>query len=104
MANEKGKRQNGRGKAANDTHQQGERRRGRGEFVSIEWNDASADLLKRCIVAVTRAGCAVQFGKTLSGDALTIRIVGDGEPYVEYRRPGEDVEAWLQSFEVDYGH
>lgn len=102
MANEKGKRAEGIGKSANTAHQNGERRRGRGQFASIEWNDADADLLKRCIVAITRSGAAIQFGKTQAGDALTIRVVGDGEPYTEYRRPGEDIETWLKSFEIDY--
>lgn len=87
---------------ANADVQRGERRRGRGRFEEIGWHDADNDLLKRVIVALTRAGCAVQFGKTKNGDSLTLRVVGDGDPYVEYCRPSEDITNWLTSVAIDY--
>lgn len=102
MSNAKNKRDGSPNAKSNAAHQNGERKRGRGKFEEIEWGFADAELLKRCIVALTRSKCAIQFGKTLNGDSLTIRIVGDGEPFVEYCRPSGDIAEWLISIALDY--
>jgi hypothetical protein len=53
------------------------------------------ELLHELTRAVTDAGCAVRFGTTRDGGALAVGYLGDGEPYTEYIRPSEDLDAYL---------
>lgn len=60
------------------------RNRDRGTIEPADWASVSPELLVRIVCAVTRRGCAIQFGYTRDGGNYSIRIVGDGEPYNEY--------------------
>lgn len=85
------------------TTQRGIRRERRGTGVEVaDWEACDADLLRHCIAAVSARGCAIQFGYTRDGGAYAIRFVGDGEPYMEYVRPTEDVDVWLASVVEDF--
>lgn len=83
--------------------QQRERRRKqRGSSEEADWANAEPGLLARCIANVTGFGGAIQFGYTRDGSAYVIRIVGDGEPFNEYVRPTEDINAYLTGLAEDY--
>src|SRR4029450_11992791 len=71
------------------------RRANRGGDNVAEWASANPDKVLTVIRAITERGCAVQFGLTRDGGALSVRIVGDGEPYTEYVRPTEDLDQYL---------
>jgi len=43
------------------------------------------------IAVVIAAGGAIRLGLTRDGGALAVGIYGDGEPYTEYVRGGDDV-------------
>lgn len=79
------------------------RRQKRGTDVAeAEYLEADAGLLQQAITAVTKRGCAIQFGLTRDAGAYVIRIVGDGEPYNEYIRPTEDIDLHLQGLISDF--
>lgn len=64
----------------------------RGPSMAADWGKLDPEVLKRVIVAVTRAGGALRFGYTNDFGAYALGIYGDGpEPYTEYFRPTEDV-------------
>lgn len=78
------------------------RRRNRGNGEQADWATADASLLLECICRLSILGGALQFGYTRDGSAFAIRILGDGEPYTEYVRPAEDVNAYLRALSVDF--
>lgn len=81
------------------------RRRNRHSGIADEfdWTSADANLLANAVVAVTRTGAAVQFGRTRDGGSAVIRIVGDGpEPYNEYVRATENIDVYLQGLADDF--
>jgi len=47
--------------------------------------------VSECIQHVLRCGGAIRLGLTRDGGALAVGIYGDGEPYTEYVRGGDDV-------------
>lgn len=61
-----------------------------------DWSKASADLIHACICAVTRQGGALRFGYTSDGGAYAVGVYGDGAPFTDYLKPGEDVDAYLE--------
>jgi len=69
---------------------------GREQTAAADWGKVDAEVLKRTIVAVCRAGGALRFGYTADGGAFALGIYGDGpEAYTEYLRPNEDVAETL---------
>lgn len=78
------------------------RRRNRGNSTPADWRDADVTKLHNAVVAVTGCGCAIQFGYTADGGSFVTRIVGDGEPYNEYVRPTEDIDAHLDAITMDF--
>jgi hypothetical protein len=61
-----------------------------------DWETADAALLCRAIATVAATGGALRFGYTRDGGAYSVGIYGDGDPYTEYIRPSEDVDAFLR--------
>lgn len=79
------------------------RRELRGAVEAADWSTVDQQLLYRTVVAITRKGCAVQFGKTRDGGALAVRVVGDGpEPYTDYVRPSENLHLYLEGLCDDF--
>jgi hypothetical protein len=54
------------------------------------------NVLRDTVSAVTLRGGALRFGYTRDGGAYALGIYGLGDPYTEYIRPSEDIEAFLQ--------
>jgi len=53
-------------------------------------------VLLETLTRVTEKGGAIRLGLTRDGGALAVGVYGDGsDPYTEYVRPGEDVNAYL---------
>jgi len=78
------------------------RRRNRGNGETADWTTADASLVHNAICSVSGHGAAIQFGYTRDGGSFVIRIVGDGEPFNEYVRPTEDIDAYLSALILDY--
>lgn len=89
-------------RVAGDAAQKTIRTRNKGLNSEADWSSADPERLRRTIVAITRRGCAVQFGRTRDQGAFSVRIVGDGEPYVEYVRPTEDIDLHLEGLIDDF--
>lgn len=59
---------------------------------AADWGTVDAEVIRRVIVAVTRAGGALRFGYTADHGAYALGVYGDGPtPYTEYFRPTEDL-------------
>lgn len=78
------------------------RRRNRGTGLVADWAAVNPTAIFDAIVAVTGQHCAIQFGYTSDGGSFVIRIVGDSDPYNEYVRPTEDINAHLESITLDF--
>ena len=78
------------------------RRKNRGSSEPADWTTADPGLIADVVRNVTGAGAAVQFGYTRDGGSFVVRIVGDGEPYNDYVRPTEDINAYLTALALDY--
>lgn len=63
--------------------------------VIADWAKADAKKLLYAISCVTLHGGALRFGYTSDGGAYSVGIYGDGDPYTEYIRPGEDIDQFL---------
>lgn len=62
----------------------------------VDWGSVDMAQIQETIAKVTKAGGALRFGYTADGGAYALGIYGDGtQPYTEYVRPGEDIEAIL---------
>lgn len=53
-------------------------------------DDLSLDAMWECMKAAMAAGGALRIGMTRDWGAMAIGVYGDGEPYTEYLRPGDD--------------
>lgn len=62
-----------------------------------DWGQASAELVVRAIERAAITGGAIRFGYSRDGGAYSVGIYGDGEPYTEFCKPSEDLDAFLQS-------
>lgn len=83
--------------------QRASRRAHRHNVDAADWGSADPQRIAAAIIAVTRVGCAIQFGYTSDGGAMVVRIVGDGEqPYNEYIRPSEDIDLYLTGLSEDF--
>jgi len=61
-----------------------------------DWSTVDMAQVVETIGAVTKNGGALRFGLTVDGGAYAVGVYGDGpEPYTEYVRPNEDIEAFL---------
>lgn len=60
------------------------------------WETVSADAIRDCIVQISAIGGAVRFGYSRDGGAYSIGVYGlDSQPFTDYLRPGDDVQAYL---------
>ena len=82
--------------------QRGHRRANRHKGEYADYASVDASVLHRAIVAVTSHDCAIQFGYTKDGSTFVIRVVGDGEPYNDFVRPSEDIDAYFDALTADY--
>lgn len=90
---------------ADQSKQRESRRANRHAVDSTDFSGVSPELIARAVVAVTRDGCAIQFGLTRDGSALVIRIVGDGpDAYSEYVRPSENADLYFEGLIEDFGN
>jgi hypothetical protein len=73
----------------------------RGAVFSREpanWENVPADAIRDCIVQIGNIGGAVRFGYSRDGGAYSIGVYGlDTKPFTDYLRPGDDVQAYLDS-------
>ena len=67
-----------------------------------DWSKANSELVHACICAVARKGGALRFGYSSDGGAYAIGVYGDGAPYTDYLKPGEDVDEYLQDMLASY--
>jgi len=63
--------------------------------TTADWVTADALTLQRAISAAAITGGALRFGYSRDGGAYAIGIYGDGEPYTEFLKPGEDLDEFL---------
>lgn len=90
-------------RSATNTEKRASRRQNRGNGSVADWHNVDPATLHNVVVAVTGQRCAIQFGYTTDGGSYVIRIVGDAEqPYNEYCRPTEDINAHLKSIAMDF--
>jgi hypothetical protein len=82
--------------------QQASRRAHRHKSEHADFAVVDSDLLRNAIAKVTAKGCAIQFGYTKDGGTFVVRIVGDGDPYNDFIRPSESIEAYLEALAYDY--
>lgn len=82
--------------------QQTSRRTLRHKSEHADYSSVDANLLLLAVAAVTTSNCAIQFGLTKEGSSFVIRIVGDGDPYNDFVRPSEDVNAYLKALADDF--
>lgn len=68
----------------------------------VNYASVSAEEIKALVCAITRSHGAVRFGYTSDGGAYAIGIYGDGEPYTEYVRPGEDMDKTLHEMTLAF--
>lgn len=55
-----------------------------------------ANLLLQAVCNVSKHGGALRFGYTSDGGAFAIGIYGDGDPYTDYVKPTEDLDAYFR--------
>jgi len=61
-----------------------------------DWGGVDPKALQDAIQVVAMQGGALRFSYTRDGGAYCIGILGDGEPYNEYVKPSEDIDAYLR--------
>lgn len=71
----------------------------RGEVAS--WSDQDGQKLIEAIDLVAKLGGAIRLGYTRDGGAFAIGVYGDGEPYTEYCRAGDDIVGLLRDIAAD---
>jgi hypothetical protein len=58
--------------------------------TTISWSAAGAESLRSFVSALTEAGCAVMFGRTTDGGALSLLVLAGNDKYREYiTTPGD---------------
>jgi len=70
-------------------------RRNRQPSEPADWGTVTPEVIHTLVASVTAIGGAVRFGYSRDGGAYSIGILGDGEPYTEYFRPNDDIDARL---------
>lgn len=71
----------------------GVRREGGG---TADFMSCSPQTLQRAIALAASTGGALRFGYSRDGGAYAIGIYGDGDPYTEFVRPHEDLDAFIE--------
>lgn len=72
------------------------RRVKRNDADGADWNNVNPALLMTAIGVVALRGGALRLGYTRDGGAYSIGVYGDGEPYTDYVRPNEDIDAYFE--------
>jgi len=78
------------------------RRHSRSNIQPADWASVNAELLRRAIAAVGARGGAIRFGYTRDGGAYAVGLLGDGDPYTEYLRPSDDIDAYFEGVIEDW--
>lgn len=71
--------------------------------ATADWASCNPTTLMGAISAVAQDNGAIRLGYTRDGGAYAVGIYGDGEPFTEYIRPGEDINEYLEGLIRDYG-
>lgn len=83
-------------KQREQTRQQSKSRGLRGRSNGIaDWTTATPSILIDAISSAAISGGALRFGYSRDGGAYALGIYGDGEPYTEFCKPSEDLDAFL---------
>lgn len=87
---------------ADKARQRAERRRNRGDAEPTDWGIADATRVHQLVAVSTNAGDLVTFGYTRDGGAYTVTIFDGTNRFVEYCRPTENLDDFLQMLILDY--
>lgn len=71
--------------------------------ASADWTAVNAEWIRAAIAQVAREGGALRLGYTRDLGAYSIGVYGDGDPYTDYLRPGEDIDAYLERLYYAWG-
>lgn len=63
---------------------------------NVTWSDVDGRILKAALVAITEDGCAIILGKTKDGGALSITLLGPGQPVKRWPNTGASAESFLE--------
>lgn len=67
---------------------------------AVSWADVSGPVLKAALVAVTEDGCALILGKTSDGGALSLTLLGPGQPVKRWFKTHELAESFLRELDA----
>jgi hypothetical protein len=59
------------------------------------WEEVDGRAIKAALVAITEDGCALILGKTADGGALSITLLGPGQPVKRWPKNGQIAESFL---------
>lgn len=63
---------------------------------TADWASVDAEAIRAAIAALGSIGGAIRYGYSRDGGAYAIGIYGlESQPYTDYLRPGDDVQAYL---------
>lgn len=85
----------GRDKAEENNRERRWKYKSKGNAVA-DWATVDPQLIRDAIATVSIRGGALRFGYTSDGGAYALGVYGDGKPYTEYIRPGDDPEDYLR--------
>lgn len=61
-----------------------------------DWAGVESEAIRSAIAALGSIGGALRFGYTRDGGAYAIGVYGlESQPYTDYLRPGDDIQAYL---------
>lgn len=63
--------------------------------VHVSWEEVDGRALKAALVAVSEDGCALILGKTSDGGALSLTLLGPGQPVKRWFKNRELAESFL---------
>ena len=63
--------------------------------ASVSWDEVDGRLVKAAICAATDDGCALIFGKTSDGGALSFTLLGPGAPVRRWFKNAQLAESFL---------
>jgi len=69
----------------------------------VDWMQADGQLLLHAVATVAYKGGALRFGYTRDGGAITVGVYGDGDPYTDYLKPGDDINDYLRKLTLAWG-
>lgn len=62
---------------------------------AVSWEEVNGPVLKGAIVAASEDGCALILGKTSDGGALSLTLLGPGQPVKRWFKSRELAESFL---------